>query len=67
MDLVLRYRGPLSSTGSPQDKQRIRCVLHPQLEVLCQQEPLLQQALSDKLHVGVLKGRQVEVPKPLGD
>ena len=67
MDFVLRYRGPLSSTGSPEDKHKIRRVLHPQLEVLCQQEPLLQQALSDNLHVGVLKGRKVEVPKPMGD
>ena len=67
MNFVLRYRGPLSSTGRPEDKQRIRHALNPQLRVLCQQEPLLQQALSDNLHIGVLKGREVEVPKPLGD
>jgi hypothetical protein len=67
MDFVLRYRGPLSSTGSPQDKHRIRCALHPQLDVLCRQEPLLEQACSDQVHEGVLKGRQVEVPKPLGE
>ena len=67
MEFVLRYRGPLASTGGPQDKHRIRCALHPQLDVLCQQEPLLTQARSDQIHEGLLKGRQVEVPKPLGD
>jgi hypothetical protein len=67
MDFVLRYRGPLASGGDPQDKQRIRRVLHPQLEVLCRQEPLLEGALSEKLHAGVIKGRKVEVPEPLGN
>lgn len=67
MDFVLRYRGPLASIGGPQDKHRIRQRLHPQLAILCAQEPLLQQAQSENLHQGVLKGRQVEVPKPLGD
>jgi hypothetical protein len=37
------------------------------LEVLCTQEPLLKQALSDHLHEGTMKGGQVEVPRPLGD
>lgn len=67
MDFVLRYRGPLASTGGPRDKHRIRCSIHPQLGALCAQEPLLQQAQAENLHEGVLKGRQVEVPRPLGD
>ena len=67
MDFVLRYRGPLASIGGPKDKHRIRSSIHPQLDVLCAQEPLLKQAQSDNLHEGILKGRQVEVPRPLGD
>lgn len=67
MDFVLRYRGPLASTGGPQDKHRIRLAIHPQLATLCAKEPLFRQAQSDELHEGKLKGRQAEVPRPLGN
>lgn len=65
MDFVLRYRGPLPSNGSVKDKHHIRTAIHAQLQALCNQEPLLVQAKLDTLPEGVLKGREVEVPRPL--
>lgn len=65
MDFVLRYRGPLASNGSVKQKHRIRRAVHLQLQELCKQEPLLAQAQLNKLPEGVLKGREVEVPRPL--
>ena len=40
MEFTLYYRGPLKSNARPKDKHTIRCVLHEQLSVLWQQEPL---------------------------
>ncbi len=65
MDFVLRYRGPLPATGSTKEKHSIRRVIHRQLQQLCEQEPLLAEAKEDTLPEGVLKGRRVEVPRPL--
>ena len=65
MDFVLRYRGPLAANGSIKEKHQIRKAIHVQLEELCNQEPLLEQARSDTLPEGILKGRKVEVPRPL--
>jgi hypothetical protein len=65
MDFVLRYRGPLPSTGSPRDKHHIRKAIHGQIEQLCKQEPLLEDATSDELPQGELKGRVVKVDRPL--
>jgi len=67
MDFVLRYRGPLAATGSVKEKHDIRRTLHPQLLELCNQEPLFKKATSSSaaLPRGVLKGREVEVPRPL--
>lgn len=65
MDFVLRYRGPLSANGSIKEKHQIRRAIHVQLQELCNQEPLLQQARSDTLPEGILRGREVEVPRPL--
>lgn len=65
MDFVLRYRGPLASNGSVKEKHDIRRTIHSQLQELCKQEPLLAQANLDTLPLGVLKGREVEVPRPL--
>jgi hypothetical protein len=64
---MLRYRGPLAATGSVKEKHEIRRAVHPQLLELCKQEPLFQQATSapDALPRGVLKGRVIEVPRPL--
>jgi hypothetical protein len=65
VDFVLRYRGPLAANGSVKEKHDIRRAIHLQLQALCQQEPLLEQAKSETLPLGVLKGREVEVPRPL--
>jgi hypothetical protein len=65
MDFVLRYRGPLPANGSIKDKHQIRRIIHAQLQQLCDLEPLLGQAKSDSLPEGVLKGREVQVPRPL--
>jgi len=65
VDFVLRYRGPLGANGSVKQKHEIRRAIHLQLEELCKQEPLLEQARSEALPHGVLKGREVEVPRPL--
>jgi len=65
MDFVLRYRGPLPSNGGPLDKHRIWTAVHPQLETLCGQTPQLQEAQSDTLPEGVLRGSEVKVPRPL--
>lgn len=65
MDFVLRYRGPLRANGTTKDKHHIRKAIHGQLQELCKQQPLLHQAMGDKLPQGVLKGREVEVPRPL--
>lgn len=47
------------------EKHDIRRAIHWQLQELCEQEPLLAQAKLDKLPLGVMKGREVEVPRPL--
>jgi hypothetical protein len=65
VDFVLRYRGPLAANGSVKQKHDIRRAIHLQLQELCKQEPLLEQARSETLPRGVLKGREVEVPRPL--
>jgi hypothetical protein len=65
MDFVLRYRGPLPANGSVEDKHLIRKAIHVQLQELCNQQPLLEQAKLDTLPQGILKGREVEVPRPL--
>lgn len=65
MNFVLRYRGPLPANGGVKDKHRIREAMHAQLDELCNQEPLLKQASLTTLPEGVLKGREVEVPRPL--
>ena len=65
MDFMLRYRGPLPSTGSPRDKQAIREALHPQLEALCKQEPLLEEASVAVLPQATIHGRQLQVQRPL--
>jgi len=65
MEFVLRYRGPLPSNGGPWDKHRIRAAVHPQLQTLCAQTPQLHEAQSDTLPEGVLRGTEVEVPRPL--
>ena len=65
MDFMLRYRGPLPSVGSPRDKHAIREIVHSQLENLCAQEPLLADAKAEDLPVATLKGRAVDVPRPL--
>lgn len=65
MDFVLRYHGPLASSGGPKDKHHIRSAIHPQLETLCAQQPQFKEAQSDQLPEGILKGRQVEISRPL--
>ncbi len=40
MEFRLFYRGPLKAKGKPKDKHTIRCELHRQLKVLCEQPPL---------------------------
>lgn len=65
MDFVLRYRGPLPSNGGPRDKHRIRAAVDPQLQTLCAQTPQLHEAQSATLPEGVLRGSEVEVPRPL--
>jgi hypothetical protein len=65
MDFMLRYRGPLSANGSVKQKHAIRKALHHQLERLCQQEPLLFDALLPELPQAVVKGGHLEVPRPL--
>jgi hypothetical protein len=65
MDFVLCYRGPLLSNGGPRDKHRIRAGVHPQLQTLCAQTPQLHEAQSDTLAEGVLRGSEVEIPRPL--
>jgi len=65
MDFVLRYRGPLRANGSVKDKHIIRTKIHAQLQQLCNQQPLFEQAKLDTLPEGFLKGREVEVPRPL--
>jgi hypothetical protein len=65
VDFVLRYRGPLAANGSVKEKHDIRRFVHLQLQELCNQEPLLQQAKAETLPQGILKGREVEVPRPL--
>lgn len=65
MDFVIRYRGPLPANGSVKDKHLIRTAIHAQLQELCNQQPLLQQAKLNTLPEGFLKGREVEVPRPL--
>jgi len=65
MDFVLRYRGLLPANGSPKEKHQIRRAIHVQLQQLCSQEPLLEQAQADDLPEGILKGSQVNVQRPL--
>jgi hypothetical protein len=65
VDFVLLYRGPLASSGSTKEKHQIRSAIHPQLKTLCSQEPEFEKAQSDELPEGLLKGRKVEVPRPL--
>ena len=65
MDFVLRYRGPLPANGSIRDKHQIRRAIHAQLQQLCNLEPLLEEAKSESLPEGVLKGREVQLPRPL--
>lgn len=65
MDFVLRYRGPLPANGSIKGKQQIRKAIHTQLIQLCNLEKMLEQAKSESLPEGVLKGREVQVPRPL--
>jgi hypothetical protein len=67
MDFVLRYRGPLAANGSVKEKHDIRRAFHPQLLELCSQESSFRPATSglDVLPRGVLRGRVVEVPRPL--
>lgn len=65
MDFVLRYRGPLPANGGVRDKHLIRTAIHAQLQELCNQQPLLEQAKLENLPEGILKGRGVEVPRPL--
>jgi len=65
MNFVLRYRGPLAANGSIKEKHHIRRAIHVQLRELCNQEPLLEQAKLETLPHGILKGREVEVPRPL--
>jgi hypothetical protein len=65
MDFVLRYRGPLPASGTTKNKHSIRKVIHKQLQILCEQEPLLAEAKEETLPEGVLKGRTVQVPRPL--
>jgi hypothetical protein len=61
MEFLLRYRGPLPANGGVADKQLIRAAIHPQLEELCRQEPLLHGAAADELSEATLKGGQVKV------
>lgn len=65
MDFVLLYRGPLASNGSTKEKHEIRSAINPQLETLCSQQEEFKEALSDNLPEGILKGRQIEVARPL--
>jgi hypothetical protein len=65
MDFVLRYRGPLHANGGPKGKHRIRLAVHGQLENLCAQEPLLEQAKKENLPTATMKGRQMEVQRPI--
>jgi hypothetical protein len=65
MDFVLRYRGLLPSNGGPREKHAIRAAIHPQLQRLCAQTPQLHEAQSDTLPEGVLRGSEVDVPRPL--
>jgi hypothetical protein len=65
MDFMLRYRGPLPSNGSIKEKHFIRMLIHKQLAELCNQEVLLSQAKRDDLPEGTLKGRKVDVPRPI--
>lgn len=65
MDFVLHYRGLLPANGNIKYKHKIRKVIHDQLQVLCDQEPLLANARADTLPQGVIRGRKVEVPRPL--
>lgn len=65
MDFMLRYRGVVPATGTITDKHVIRRALHDQLAVLVAKEVLLEAAREKDLPLGVLKGREVEVPRPL--
>lgn len=66
MEFVLRYKGALPAGRSGNEaKHRIRHVFHEQLVDLCRSEPRFSDALKPDLPEGVLKGRQVEVPRPL--
>ena len=65
MDFMLRYYGPLPSNGSIDDKHRIRIVLHNQLVELCRQDALVADALNPDLPQAQLKGRKVDVPRPM--
>jgi len=65
MDFMLRYRGPLGAAGSVKEKHEIRRAIHPQLLKLCTDVPQFTQATTDDLPRGVLKGREVEVQRPL--
>ncbi len=65
MDFMLRYRGPLPATGSIKDKHSIRMIIHRQLGELCNREKLVEEANRNDLPEGTLKGRRVEVPRPM--
>jgi hypothetical protein len=65
MDFVLRYRGSLPANGGPKEKHQIRRAVHAQIQELCKQEPLLKEAIGERLPEGVLKGREIEVTRPL--
>jgi hypothetical protein len=65
IDFMLRYRGPLTSNGSPFEKHQIRLKLHPQLLELTRQEFVFEDAAPDLLGRATLKNRQLEVERPL--
>jgi hypothetical protein len=65
MDFMLRYRGPLPANGSIKDKHSIRMIIHRQLGELCNREKLVEEANRNDLPEGTLKGRRVEVPRPM--
>jgi hypothetical protein len=65
IDFMLRYRGPLTSNGSPGEKHQIRLQLHPQLLELTRQEYVFNGAAPDRLGAATIKKKQLEVERPL--
>lgn len=67
MDFLIRYRGGLHANGGSKEKHRIRMAVHAQLANLCAQEPLLKQACDEHLAPATMKGREMEVERPIKD